>query len=739
MLILIKKSKIKHFTYILFFSIGFSSCLFSQNQLSPSTKRFLFDLENELSIKQKNGQLVSNEFIQQYDLYPYNGDYYVGFLLLHHEKISQKQLRDYRMTYSGCAGDIHSCRIPISHFKKFISDEHFVLMDIGDPVDADLTLLRESMRVDSVHQGLGGIDRSYSGKGVIIGVIDWGFDYTHPMFYDSTLQKYRVLAAWDQNKLSGPPPSNFDFGTAYETKEVLLNAGADTMYVFGPSSHGSHVAGIAGGGGGGTSNIGVAPDADLVFISLRRDAASLMDAYLYIEQVAKKHNKPFVVNMSFGSHLGPHDGMDLKNKAIDRIVNRGKISVGSAGNNGNNNFHILHHFNTTSDTLKSVVGFNNISSSFGQTLSMWGSENSIFKVRFRVVRNNLSDAFITPWFSSEKDSAYNVNFSTAEFDSLFFRLTITESFATNQRPNIRAEIRKKTSLRLLMEVVGDEGANIHIWNNVRMYSRYTNWGVDFLTNYPGTKGGDMHYGVGEPGGVGKSVLTVASYRPELIINNLTIHGRISNFSSYGPTTDERRKPDIAGPGHFIVSSVNSYDETSEADHVETVEFNGRTYGFARYSGTSMSGPAVAGMVALLLEKNPTLDHNQIKEIILNTARIDEHTGEIKDTGSLIWGFGKAHALNALLEADNYPIFKDIPDEINVYPNPSGGYWNIAVTEPMMVELYNLQGQKIFSGEIVNAKDLLTIDNHCLIDGMYILRLSNQNQQIFRKLIKASGF
>src|SRR5690606_28301109 len=150
----------------------------------------------------------------------------------------------------------------------------------------------------------------------IIAVIDWGFDYTHPTFYDSTLTDLRLVRAWDQNKLSGPAPEGFSFGTEYKGKDELLAAGDDTLYVFGPGSHGTHVAGIAGGTGGGSVHVGAAPEAELIFISLRRDAPSFTDALQYVTNYAESVNKPYVINMSFGSHLGPHDGSYLKNVAI---------------------------------------------------------------------------------------------------------------------------------------------------------------------------------------------------------------------------------------------------------------------------------------------------------------------------------------------------------------------------------------------------------------------------------------
>ena len=106
-------------------------------------------------------------------------------------------------------------------------------------------------RVDSVWAGLG-LPQGFNGEGVIIGVTDWGFDYTHPVFYDTTMTHYRVLRAWDQYKKSGPAPAGYDYGTEYVGAEELLNAHCDTVNPYDYGYHGTHCASIAGGAGAGT-------------------------------------------------------------------------------------------------------------------------------------------------------------------------------------------------------------------------------------------------------------------------------------------------------------------------------------------------------------------------------------------------------------------------------------------------------------------------------------------------------
>jgi subtilisin family serine protease len=723
---------------VLFFSFLLTATSFAQAQFSPASKRFLYDYNKELKVNHKSNYSPSFSLVETYGLYQKSNQYYIGALLLvQPEIVDIIKLKSLGLSQFKAIGDLYSIRIPIDKLAALANVKGIKLIDVGDTFSPDLQDLVKSTRADSAQKGLGGLNQSYSGKNVVVAIIDWGFDYTHPMFYDSTLNHYRVVRAWDQNKMSGPPPAGFDFGTAYESKEALLAAKEDTLYVFGPGSHGTHVAGIAGGAGGGTPHIGVALNSDLIFISLKRDAPSLIDAYLYIEKYAKSVNKPFVVNMSFGSHLGPHDGSSLENKGIDGIVGKGKIAVGSAGNNGSANFHLKHAFIDENDTLKSVVNFTSLANYYGQTLSMWGSAQTEFSVRFKLVKNDNSIALVTPWYSSVNEPVLTDNWVADNGDSVELRITATAAFVTNQKPNIRAEIKKKGNLRLIAEVVSKSQCELHIWNNVRLNNRYTNWGIALGNNYPGAKAGNIEYGLGEPAGVGKSVLTVASYRSEVQRTNGTFSfGQISGFSSRGPTVDERRKPDIAGPGHEVISSLNSFDTNPKTVVASTV-FNGRTYEFEAYSGTSMSGPAVAGLVAMLLEKNPSLDHRQIKEIIQKTARQDIHTGVInKDTGSLVWGSGKANVLEALYEVSNYPVEQASNlKNFYIYPNPSNGMATFTIGADASLKVIDLNGRIVFENKFVGSLEPYQLDLQFVKNGIYFFQFQSSNGVSTQKWLK----
>jgi len=121
----------------------------------------------------------------------------------------------------------------------------------------------------------------------------------------------------------------------------------------------------------------------------------------------------------------------------------------------------------------------------------------------------------------------------------------------------------------------------------------------------------------------------------------------------------------------VASSISSFTDNSYSA-VQNITFQGRTYPFARFSGTSMSSPAVAGIVALLLEADPTLSPAGVKELLKATARTDQHTGTIPVEGSTRWGMGKVNAYHAVCEALGVVGMDEaVSDEgVILWPNPA---------------------------------------------------------------------
>lgn len=579
------------------------------------------------------------------------------------------------------------------------------------------------IKADSVYHSKM-LEMGYTGKGVIIGVTDWGFDYTHPMFYDTAIHHTRILAAWDQFKKSGPAPDGFNYGTEYEGEEELLAAEKDTVNIYGYATHGTHVTGIAGGGGAETVHRGVAYEADFLLTTFLVDEAAVIDAFNWMKRKADELNKRLVINMSWGLYnLGPLDGTSLVSQAIDYLSSEGVVFVTSGGNNGDVNFHIKKTFDQ--DTIQSRIEFysyGNNPNMWGQSIGMWGQENHQFSGGFTVYDNANNTLYNSPYFDT-KGSYYIDSFVVVQSDTIFFNVAVDEIHPLNKKPTIRLRIKNtNTQLRIGLKACAEKGT-VHFYNVTELTSDVGNWGMPFSPDMDGWVEGDNLYGLGEPASTA-SVITVAAYRSEFTLSNgVSTGGFRADFSSIGPTIDERMKPDISAPGVSVASSVSSFTDRNY-DLLLNARFEGKNYPFSRFSGTSMSSPVVAGVVALMLHANPRLDYTEVKEILKLTARQDQHTGIISDSGSTQWGYGKIDAFQAVKLAESWV------DEScclgKLFPNPANDRVYLSSDSVEVARMFSMEGQ--FLGEFEISRDK-GIDLSGQVPGMYLIVLDSGQSQL----------
>lgn len=634
------------------------------------------------------------------------------------EDFDINELNRFRDCMGSQIKDLITLRVDKENYTELLKIPGVEYIHLAQKMAPSLQRVIPDIKADSVYKS-SMLDMGYTGKGVIIGITDWGFDYTHPMFYDTSIQHTRILAAWDQFKESGPAPEGFGYGTEYEGEEGLLLAQKDTINIYGYATHGTHVTGIAGGGGAGTVHRGVAYESDFLLTTFLVDEAAVIDAFNWMKKKADQLNKRLVINMSWGLYnLGPLDGTSLVSQAINYLSKEGVVFVTSGGNNGDVNFHIKKSFNN--DTIESRVEFYSYGSNpnmWGQSIGMWGQENKQFSSGFTVYDNAKNTLYNSPYFET-KGSYYIDSFVVIQSDTIFYNLATDEIHPLNKKPTIRLRIKNtNTQLRIGLKAFAEKGT-VHFYNVTELTTDVGNWGMPFSADKEGWIEGDNLYGLGEPAST-QSVITVAAYRSEFTLSNgVNTGGFRADFSSYGPTVDERMKPDISAPGVSVASSVSSYTNRSY-DLLLNVNFEGKNYPFSRFSGTSMSSPVVAGVVALMLQANPTLSHSEIKEILKTTARQDQHTGVITGQGSTQWGSGKVDAFQAVKIAES--MFEETCCSARIFPNPANDMVYISTNSTQLAELYSIDGQLIGKFEIGRNKG---IDVSAFISGMYQIVFDN---------------
>lgn len=660
-----------------------------------------------------------------------NGEIYVAFLGKIKNDINHIQEIEDVIIGKG-SGTIKSIRIKIESLEKINQLSQFSQLELAGKIKPLLDKEAFDTRADSVHLGLD-LPKSFTGKNVLIGIQDWGFDYTSPMFYDTLLEESRILAAWDQWKVSGAQAQSFEYGTEYSNWSELLAAQSDTSNQYGYGTHATHVAGIAGGSGAGVISKGMAFEANLLFSTIFIDEAAVIDSWYWMVEKAQEFNKNLIVNMSWGLYnMGTSDGSSLLSQAIDELSLAGVLFVSSAGNNGNANFHFQRSF--ANDSIKSIVGFDNYAvqdSMWGQSIHGWGEIGQNFETKIEVRLQGGGFLDETPYFSTTMN-AFEEGYVVVnnEVDTVWYNVAAQEAHPQNGKPTVRFRVKNTNpNLRIVLSVRAEEGT-VHFWNVIELSTNGGNWGLPFTASGSGYIAGDADYGIGEPSAA-TSCITVASHAAEYVNQGYLIGGGRSSFSSKGPRNDGIIKPDISAPGSNVVSSFSSFTDGSY-NPTDSVSFQGKSYYFGKLSGTSMASPAAAGVCALVWEVNPYLSAMQVKDIVLQSARQDSKTGDLPLEGDVKWGHGKIDAMNAIRAALSFvglEEYKNSAIHWSVYPNPSNTTLSIEGLDNIeTIQLINMNGKRI---DLDAAKSTWSIDSYA--SGIYIFRVVS-NQRVYQKKI-----
>ena len=685
--------------------------------LSNADKHEIAQIQNEL-LRSKG--FISQEMQQRYPIYQINGEWYLSMLGRTNSQFNSTELQDHYILFQNPVAGILTLKVPFQQLSAIAQLNGIAYLQIAGRIHNNLDKAIIDLRADSVHLGIG-LPQGYAGKDVLIGITDWGFDYTHPVFYDTLLQQHRIYAAWDQYKSSGPAPNGFNYGTEYSNTQSLLAAGSDTANIYSYSTHGTHVAGIAGGGGATAAYRGVAYEAQFLFVTFLIDEGAVLDAWQWMYQKAIATDKRLVINMSWGLyHFGTLDGTSLLSQAITAFSNLGVVFVNSGGNNGNVNFHLKKTF--TNDVLKSRIEFYDYNANpnmWGQSIHAWGEVGQSFSNG--IIVTNTSNAVLaqSPLYSTSLSSNYVDTFLVVNQDTIWYNISADAAHPLNGRPQIRLRVKNThANLRVQLHSTASSGT-VHYWNVTELITEVGNWGMAFLAAGSGTTSGDNQNGISEHS-CADDVISVAAYATQYATaSGSLVGGALASFSSKGPRYDGAMKPDIAAPGVGIASAISSFTDGNYTS-VANTNFNNTTYHFAKFSGTSMAAPMVAGVAALMLEANPYLSSAQVKEIMMQTARQDSYTGAIPNEGSPQWGAGKINAYAAVqLAVQTLGVLDTKPQiEWSVYPNPVQHYLHFTIVElPPYAEVIALDGTRYW---VAIDHGQMSVDE--LPSGAYYIRL-----------------
>ena len=740
--------------YLLFFLITCYSGIYAQKKANLSA-----NTRNYLAIR----DIHSFRFTEGY-VYKTRKD---GHLLLSalikvDKNIDLKALQILEVEVGTQAGDIWTVRVPEQHLKAFSEIAGILYIQLDEPIISSLDEVRKQTHVDSVQKGIG-LPNGFTGKNVVIGIMDIGFDYTHPSFFDTTGAKYRIKRVWEQ-KTTGTPPAGFLYGNEISDTLAMWAKGTDNN----TQSHGTHVTGIAAGSGFGSSLSnskyrGMAFNSDIVLVGItpaqgqwqNTGMADIIDGMQYIFTYAQSVGKPAVANLSWGCTIGPHDGSSLFSQACDNLTGKGKIFVCSAGNTGDLNLHINKTFTAVDTSVSTVVGFQTGMSPQKTWVDIWGDTSQTFCVKVSLYNGNTMGK--TTQMICIDNNVHSFQLIGSNMDTCFVTMT-TASSEFNMKPHVLLNFYSRVNEKIVITIQGNKG-KIDMWNGYVLnssgyYGAFTNGGYSWAIS------GNTNSTISDMAST-KSAIAVGAYASKTSFTNVlggsynynsyVAKGNIVPFSSHGPTIDYRVKPDITAPGLSIASAINSFDasfKSNGSNYLYVVNSyykssNAKTYSYAMMSGTSMSSPAVSGISALLLEADPNLDPQSLLQIFRQSALKDAYTGTISSLGSNIWGAGKINAYQALkkhlISLQVLSVTGNMTD-LKIYPNPSSGNFALSFSDVgsrnVKIELYNGLGEIIYSRDHFTSTGLNTLDIDLtgFASGIYLVKMISKENSGFIKLI-----
>lgn len=704
----------------------FCTAMAQSPKMSPYTNNFVSIEKAKVDIPLK----------KMYAIKSINNMEYVSAFIYLSEQADITNLKNLGVLVDAEYTDIVAVRVPVDKLNDVAALNDVKRIEIGFPVYKRMDKARPSAEVDKVQAGTSPLTMPFLGTGVVVGVVDHGFEYGHINFFDTAKSDLRVKRVWNQN-LSGGTPSGFSGGKEYTTKEEILAAKYDdTTDAVG---HGTHVTGIAAGAYKGNNYYGVASDADIVLVSYNledntSDNVSISNGVKYIYNYAESVNKPCVVNMSLGMHVGPHDGTSTFDRVCDEMQGAGKLLVGSAGNEGEDKVHIKQTL-TTSSPIKTFMGFYYSSTRYGM-VDVWGEADSTYTVRC-VIYNKSTEKEV--WSTGDLRATVSKSSSFSITTGASGNVWVSrEKNATNKKGNVlvTVNLNSLTSGNYVGIIVSGTGGEINMWADDN-YSYLTNNSISSWT------AGNATTSVGELGGTGKRIISVGAYQSRKPSIYYPVVGALTGFSSKGPTVDNRIKPDITAPGSLLISSLPSNDAAVSAmDKAAEATENGQKYYWGYMQGTSMSSPFVTGVLATWLQADKTLTPERVREVLATTSTSDSYTGSALPNNS--WGYGKINAYNGLLKIitqTSVEQTKLYPEKIFLYPTVTEGHCNVLFAQSdtnLKLTVYNVNGQIVYSKAIgdITAKETFELELSDLSEGVYVVKIAgNTNSETKRILIK----
>ena len=582
---------------------------------------------------------------------------------------------------------------------------------------------------------------AYTGDGVVMGLMDVGFDLTHPTFYDRSTTNYRIRALWDLLS-KDTIDSRLPVGRDYIGTEELLAYGhsADGE----SETHGTLTLGIAAGSGYDTRYRGIAFDSDICLVAnavtsnmkyidstdvYKYTTATDALGFKYLFDYADQQGKPCVASFSEGytPYLDEEDR--LFSEFLERLTGPGRIIVASAGNESLYTTYaekpegvaaagaFIDANKKAARYMLKANGYINI------VLYAYGDGSTVTQtLRIASDDERLEKSLVDTLFINEDTCAVSVSKYASEFEEgiTMYLLEMTANRELRQLPHIALVAEGQDSR---VEIFGSSSAKL------------ANRNTDLRWN-AATKGHNILAPGCFPSVICVGATTHRMYRRDI---DGKYHqnsyggeqGLWATYSSTGPAMNGINKPDVTAPGTNVNGSHNSvymeHHPTATGGCIGFSEFNGRQYPWRVDSGTSMSTPIVAATIALWLEANPLLTRDDIMGVLSRTCQHPEPTLDYPNNR---YGYGEIDAYRGLLDVLGITGIKEISQtqakDVCIWAE--GGQLHLLFDQlpevPFSFTIYSTNGAVKYQTTLPVTQTHTTLPLPALSRGVYVVQTAN---------------
>lgn len=648
------------------------------------------------------------------------------------------------LSHYGCQkhaqwGDIAIAEIPLSNLRTLAAEPAVKRIEASQSASLLMDTTVNIVNALPVYQPSGKY-QAFTGEGVVVGIVDVGFDLSHPNFYNTSYSQYRIGAFWDQlskDTIDSRVPIGRDYVGYEAVRAAEHSTDAATL------THGTHTLGIAAGSGHDTCYRGIAYDSDICLVAnaigdnveyidsadyYKYTTATDALAYKYCFDYASSQGKPCVVSLSEGYMPYLNEEDSLYAAVIDSLTGPGRIFVASAGNGGIE----ASYFEKTADQAEA-----------GAFIRCF-RENAIYKVKTEgAIRLSLflyangkgepSDTLCYETADTPIDTVLSKQLLCGK-DTLSLLVYRDRSHFDNDDiwqilVTCNRTLDQMTPAALV--IGGECRAEVFGSSTSAFKSHESDWRWTAAQ-----KGHDIY----APGcflpticvGATAHRLKIRNKEGKLITGSSanTQAGTVWEYSSTGPTMDGLMKPDVVAPGTNIVSSFNHLFYHEEQT-VATSELDGKLYPWGAASGTSMSAPAVAGIIALWLQAKPDLTPTDIKEVFSRCCRQPEPGLSYPNN---FYGYGEIDAYQGLLDILGLTGIEEIslqePAGVEITPTKDGLRLVFDQTPkgPFNIKIFNLSGICVYQERLAIDSPVAHVVIPAPISGICIVQIERTDKQ-----------